>query len=111
MSDLVKGIEDLIIQQNNQDTIIRERLEKAIADQNEQSKILKRRSEELSKSIDRLRNQDDLLELSKNASQLREEQSELNGIRIGLEKKETKIENNKRENINNVKIIDCSKSK
>jgi predicted ATPase len=104
MSDLVKGIEDLIIQQNNQDTIIRERLEKAIADQNEQSKILKRRSEELSKSIDRLRNQDDLLELSKNASQLREEQSELNGIRIGLEKKETKIENNKRENINNVKI-------
>ena len=104
MSDLVKGIEDLIKQQNNQETITRERLEKQIAVQDEQSKILKRRAEELSKSLDSLRNDDDLLELNKKASQLRAEQSELNGIRIGLEKKETKIENNKRENINNVKI-------
>ena len=106
MSDLVRGIEDLIKQQNNQKTTIREKLQKQI---DEQEAIIESRNKEFSKKLDMLRNKDDLSEIDKDAKQFKEIQSQLNDMNIELQLEKEKFEkksekNNKRENINNVKI-------
>ena len=104
MSDLIRGIEGLIKQQKNQETIINERLQKQIK---KQEAIIESQTKEVNKKLDMLRNKNDLSEIDKDAEQFREMQSQLIDMNIELEKEkfEKKNEkNNKRENINNVKI-------